>query len=361
MPITTLFLGAGASRAIGFPTTSEFMVKVAETLPKTGSDNLVDILKYYEGLPEVKDIEHVLEILDTLITFDSNPYAHSLFEKINPSMRGAGREYDWKAYMGSCKRLKDIIIDELYRQYEFDPSRVGMLDNIFGELVDMLARKNEFNQLDIFTTNYDRSIEEYSMTARSKQIELIDGFPYDEKRKGRFWKPEEYQKKPDPDTPQLRLFKLHGSLDWRETYSGEFESVKAEERCLGTRRYRRNVLIYPTQKGLEVEEPFATLHRHLKEINLNSRLLTVVGFSFRDQRINEILLSSLHENNKLKLVVVSPNAKRDITDNLLTKVQSEREKATFDKRVIPVQVKLGDKDTVRRIFESASNVAISKY
>jgi hypothetical protein len=359
MPKMVLFLGAGASRAIGFPTTSEFMENLAQELNNRDTF-LGEMLAYYRELPNVKDIEHVLEILDALITCDSNPYAHSLFDSVQPIIRMTKHEVSWGEYLKLCKKLKDYIITELYRQYEFDPSKVELLHKTYDKLLNMLAGGNELHQLDIFTTNYDRSIEEYSMTARPEQIELmdvelIDGFPYDERRKGGFWNPEEYQTKSDPDTLQLRLFKLHGSLDWRETYSGEFESVKAEERCLGTRRYRRNVLIYPTQKGLEVEEPFETLHRFFKEISSNCRFLTVVGFSFRDQRINAILLSNLRENNKQKLVVVSPNAKKDITTNLLAEVKNVKEKASFDRRVIPVEGKFGEKETLEKISANVSS------
>jgi len=202
---------------------------------------------------------------------------------------------------------------------------------------------NDDKKLDIFTTNYDSVIEEVSLRLR---LRLVDGFSYDAKRKGRFWEPALFEQ-PTPFT--LRLFKLHGSLNWRETHHGKIESMRGENRYSGTRRYRKNILIYPTQKGLEGEEPFATLFKYFRNSSELSDGFLIIGFSFRDPLINDIFLNNLRINVKHKLIVFSPTATENVINNLLVKARGKVERDRLERQVQCLNAKFGEHEALNLI------------
>jgi len=349
MPKVTLFLGAGASRAFDYPTTEEFMTNLG--LKISGGEK--EILDAFRRTPEIKDIEHILQTLDILISADSNPYLHANFKQFPPMMPTKAGTRNWVQYIAWCKSLKERIRTSLHTQYEFDPNKLNKVLGSYGALLNRLAIFNGNRQLDIFTTNYDRVIEEFAMNDKSQTVDLIDGFSFDSRQRGRFWNRDEFDRKQTPSaTLRLRLFKLHGSLNWRETHDGRIESVRTEERCSGTRRYTRSILIYPTQKGLEGEDPFATLLGHFREAALHSKTFLVIGFSFRDPIIDDIFLNHLRESHENKLIVVSPSAKENVKEYLVVRARNRTERKTFETQVQSLKAKFGEDKTIKQIEDA---------
>ena len=68
------------------------------------------------------------------------------------------------------------------------------------------------------------------------------------------------------------------------------------------------MVIYPTQRGWEDEDPFKTEFQDFKNINLETKIYVIIGSSFRDLEINEIFIDHLQRDKDNKLIVVSPSA-----------------------------------------------------
>lgn len=81
MPKVALFLGAGASRAFDYPTTKEFLAHLTKGIEHYGYS---EIVKTYLENKKVEDIEHILQILDTLIDLQDNALVAELFGKYPP-------------------------------------------------------------------------------------------------------------------------------------------------------------------------------------------------------------------------------------------------------------------------------------
>ena len=120
MSKVTLFLGAGASKAFDYPTTKEFLDNLQEVLSEEEKRVLNSIVK----TPEVRDIEHVLQILDPIIEFDSNPFINRMFRRSSVYITLERGNLNWKTFVELCKKLKGDIIGELHRQYEFDRNKL---------------------------------------------------------------------------------------------------------------------------------------------------------------------------------------------------------------------------------------------
>ena len=343
MAKVALFLGAGASKAFGYPTTLDFVHNLKKVLELMEKKLLDSILKS----PNVSDIEHILQKLDPIVNLGSDDYFKTVFDKTKMHESLLGVETSINTFFTLCKTLRQTIINELYTQYEFEASKIKKILDCYDELHLILDRINGIRELHVFTSNYDSVFERY-WNNTSRIIESTCGFRRDRRSGRQFWYPEELKNwKFDPKKNYgIRLYKLHGSLDWREMEDDRIERVPIEERVSSrSRTYKRNALIYPAQKHYATEEPFRRLQRYFEDIlNQHDRCL-VIGFSFRDLFINTTFLEFLRGNNKRRLVVVSPNA----TENRKNLIGEEKE---LEKQITCLNMLFGEKDTFQAIKDA---------
>lgn len=178
------------------------------------------------------------------------------------------------------------------------------------EKIAYLARLADFCNggvgVDIFSLNYDLCIE--TALREIAQKRFVNGFTEDG------WRLEALQ-----EEGAIRLFKLHGSLDWAEDEaygicSFDFPRHKDAEDIEGQ---HRPLLIFGTSHKLSAREPFLSLAYHFSQCVLKTAVLVIVGYSFGDAYINEIIEQGVRRNAKLKMVVVSPDAEERIARNPL--------------------------------------------
>lgn len=162
-----------------------------------------------------------------------------------------------------------------------------------------LARLHDFVSVrecvDVFSLNYDLCIEQ---ALNEHRLPFVNGFTEDG------WTPAQFR------TTDLRLFKLHGSLDWvddelhgicsvyfpRHTHAEDFEGQKPP------------LLIFGTDAKLTGKEPFLTLLHGFSTSLSESDVLVVIGYSFSDDYLNEIIEQRMNRNTSLQVIVLSPDA-----------------------------------------------------
>ena len=108
----------------------------------------------------------------------------------------------------------------------------------------------------------------------------------------------------------VRIFKLHGSLNWRLWNNGNLERVPTEEPTRNS-YYKGNVFIYPTEYCNESIEPYQTLYGNFKQLKQKFDVTIVIGYSFRDEPINNVLIEFLQQDTNKKIIVLSPTANDD--------------------------------------------------
>ena len=159
--------------------------------------------------------------------------------------------------------------------------------------------------VEIFTTNYDLLIER---ALESAETPHFDGFvgtvePFfaitsvDAAASALGY----------PPVPRnwVRLWKLHGSLNWRshkDTLTGASRIVRGLSPTSGS-----ELMIYPShQKYADSRRlPFLAYQDRLRSLVTSGEgLLIVVGYSFSDQHINEILFQGLRSNSRLAVTVL---------------------------------------------------------
>lgn len=196
--------------------------------------------------------------------------------------------------------------------------------------IDYLARVWEFvgagYDVNFFTLNYDLLLE---AALNSRDVKFTNGM--DPARAE--WSPELFE-----DDKCLRLFKLHGSLDWvdHELYgicSLEFPRHGKAEEFEGD---QRPLIIFGTDQKLTSKEPFLSLLYHFSSEIKRSDIVVIIGYSFGDSHLNDILLQRLKENLRLKVLIVHPNADKiveklpDIIGNPRVRFIGKKAKEAFN-------------------------------
>jgi hypothetical protein len=208
---TVLFLGAGASRPFGFPTTAEILPEILDRLARDRlfcgtatsertralQESLRDFLPgLFDAEAEAPLITDVLSLLDHLL------------ETGQPARPGQ--------VVADLERLR-VLLEEAMAEVLATPLQAKRAAQN-ASLLDRLAlwmsglAKSEGRRLSIITTNYDVAIEKrLYRELRAEQIpEQVDlGFA---------WRPTaapgERAVHLRPARPRLAFYKLHGSLDW---------------------------------------------------------------------------------------------------------------------------------------------------
>lgn len=168
----------------------------------------------------------------------------------------------------------------------------------------LVRRPSRWPRPCLFTTNYDPCFEEAAGRIR---LTVIDGFSFASKSR---FQPElfdydmvttaTYAKEPDFIPRLLRLFKLHGSVDWHEGTDGI-------EKNAGT---DKPLLIYP-QSGKyasSYRQPFLEMMSRFQAIlRQRSVGLLAICCGFNDLHIAEPVLSAIKSNTSLRAVISAPD------------------------------------------------------
>ncbi|MCH8029394.1 MAG: SIR2 family protein [Candidatus Dadabacteria bacterium] len=300
-----LFLGAGASRAFGFPTTVEFIEIVNNfELGTTNQRQIYEAAKRYflnRDIIEL-DIEKILLALDKYekwITYSFDEVGlHSdlilnnydcIINKLTSSnkMKLEERLVDDRR---SIQGLKKIIYTIIYDTYWKDPDESEEdYREAYKKFLLLFSKP-----LDIFTTNYDLCIENTFWNDDTLDGQLNVGF--EPKQSGYIFNNQMFHK----DGNKFHLHKLHGSLNWKRNPKNKGKIYLVNIPDLTDLEY--HPMLFPGGKNFN-EFPFNELYNNLKETLKEVEYCIVIGFSFRDEGINDIFKQALNTNKNLKLLI----------------------------------------------------------
>ncbi len=231
------------------------------------------------------------------------------------------------------EKLKRLVHERLA---PFEPNKAAALYHpLFAEISEIIGPKGI---IDVFTTNYDRAIEasyEYEGKVTPEvTFELVRGFRRTPRSRTARWNPSDYQRS-SADGLTVRLYKLHGSLDWRRE-DGTIVEVGVDE------YHTRNAVIYPVRKPSQ-EEPFTTLLSVFERSIATTDVCIVIGSSLRDDHIRRILVKQL-KADALHLVLVDPEIEK-----LRAMLESDLGADRLNQLVRSAKVKFGDTESWSRM------------
>jgi len=252
-------------------------------------------IRFREGMlgrdPDIAiNIEQIAMVVDEISSRHEGP--------LSPYISG------WHHRLADLEGMSDQLFESflgfIYSQVQnwlrLDSRRRNQLQYI-ERLVDIC---DDGYCLDIFTLNYDLCIETALTKFAKKKFE--NGFTQDSG-----WQPARF----DGNDCAIRLYKLHGSLDWVEDRAYGVCSLEFPRHDMAGDLAAMNLqplLIFGTAHKLSPREPFLTLAHAFSQCVLHTSVLVIIGYSFGDDYVNEIIRQGVERNPRLRVLVVSPSA-----------------------------------------------------
>ena len=313
-----LFLGAGSSNAVGIGQLSVLTEKVIKKLEKEGYyepiSNIVKIIKsknknhqyYYDN--EI-DIEVIFTIINKEINRieslkELGPYAIycSESESRNNNLEANDilkiRKIISKEIINHCKSFNKNRAKEFY-------TALLNLDKEISEFRTHNGTTNTRLFSHIVTVNYDL-VMEYILE------EVLDIDP----RRG--LKRETAEEDPYLDleailynqlhpNEEIKLLKLHGSIDWR--IRDKDKKIIKRDTSYSHRGItaKEPLMIYPIYDKKISEKFFYSMYYSFKKLLRFHEIYTIIGYSFRDNSINDAFRYGLQNNLHSRMIVITTN------------------------------------------------------
>lgn len=231
-----------------------------------------------------------------------------------------------------CEKLIAIIEESIFNKLNitFDSEQAETVLNNYQTFYQKLALRNkDLSRLNIFTTNNDL----FNETALDKlNIHYINGFGGG---LNKFFNPAlfnyTYSKRMDtsiekyePVENMVNLYKIHGSVNWIEDNSNTNTFFKIREISYPEKltEDKRKILIYPTptKQNKSLGSPYVELFREFqKKLLVPHSVLFIIGYSFSDEHVNNIIYQALATNSTITVVILN-----NVEDKYISKNKDNR-------------------------------------
>ncbi|QGS51815.1 SIR2 family protein [Spiroplasma tabanidicola] len=274
-----------------------------------------DLVKESYNFEENKNLEAFLNWLNSAIVFFRNNEERKTF---------------YKNLFDNCKQMILDKIKETFENENIYLENLQLYINFYNILLKIRSLKEISsipykNPINIFTTNYDIFNE---IAMEKTAIKYTTGFDGDIDRKFsienfRFRIVDDenrFKEKWDPFNAYIKLFKIHGSINWVQNDNSE--DINLSESW--SKNYS-NVLIYPTlnKNNETLLKPYAELFREFSiQLQKNNTTLVIMGYGFPDEHINQIILQALSSNSFTLIVFADIDGDEDPVKKFFDKTKN---------------------------------------
>jgi len=170
--------------------------------------------------------------------------------------------------------------------------------NKVSYLIPLISHAKEYGSY-LTTLNYDNAIE---LTGSNLGIEIDTGFDSWSKS-GDFLFTEN----------RIPLLKLHGSIDWALS-DGQiskdkpipFQIIQKVDLVSKEKRNFHPAVVFGGKNKLTAKGPFLSLLRAFDQQLSRSEILWVIGYSFRDEHVNEFIINWFNANPTRIIKIINP-------------------------------------------------------
>ena len=276
------FMGAGTSMAVGMPGIVELTTKVGDALPEHNK------AKYGSVRSEMPEDSHIEQILDRVRLLRELLKEDEEWKRTGIT-GGVLRQLD----LAICEAIQDAVCQSEVQ--ELLPHRI-LAQWLFA------SHATRSWPIEIFTTNYDLLLEK---AMEEVEVPFFDGFIGSVNP---FFTPEAVDttsRTPEsiyPPRTWTRLWKLHGSVNWYllKTDGDDRERVSRNSGIVHTKGSQ--LMIFPSREKYSDSRrlPFLTYQDRLRRfLSSGESVLFILGYSFSDEHLNEIIFQGLRSNNRL--------------------------------------------------------------
>lgn len=211
-------------------------------------------------------------------------------------------EYDGIKGAKAAKALDSAICHTICDIIGAKPPKSLEPHNRFAQWLRSLCFSRNY-PVEIFTTNYDllfeKSMEKFGIPFFDGFIGSVNPFFLPESVDAEFDGTNEISCPPKSWT---RLWKIHGSINWYKQNSCEENDGIITRSSKLKPKEEEELMIYPTRDKYTQSRklPFIAFQDRLHRfISSGERLLIILGYSFSDEHLNEIIFQGLRSNPRL--------------------------------------------------------------
>ena len=252
-----------------------------------------------------------------------------------------------------CGKLIDEIETLIFEKLNVDlinpNDEVNKVLEIYKNFYTKIALRNkDLSRINIFTTNNDLFNE---IALDSLNIHYINGFSGGINR---FFNPALFNytfakrmdtsiEKFEPVENMVYLYKLHGSINWIEDTENKNKFFKTQE-ISNPQKDNNNVLIFPTpiKQNKSLGSPYVELFREFQKKLLDPHsVLFIIGYSFSDEHVNNIIYQALAVNSTINIVIINNVEDKDISknnDNRIFRIWGEVKKENSEEGEQPPKI-----------------------
>ncbi len=308
---TVFLMGAGASHDAGCLISSKMLNELSKEINGISSDDEV-YGKYKDGFKELyrvikPSLEYQAE-LRRIIADKKDLYSPNIEDYILILRKIINKDLIIpEPLVGSWSEkllLLEIKYPDLFKQYLnfiyncvikwLTPIDYVAANDLLLPVKTLLEQTNsEEYYINLFTLNYDLVFEKVFNTKNEKP--LNNGFS------NNLWDTTSF----DVEQTKINLYKIHGSLDWYleddvthslPDYTIAFNPLQPDER-------KPHLILGYETKLFSVDPFFTLLQKFIEKLN-TANLVVVIGYSFFDAYLNNILIKFLNSNENKKLLIV---------------------------------------------------------
>src|ERR1035441_6413676 len=291
-----LLLGAGTSQSVGLEGIAQLTANIAGDLDSSSKASYERLLSTGRQRT-VEDVLSAVRLCRELAEEDPNAEVLGL----KPDTAG---------------ELDRAICNVIRKRVDIEPPK-GL--DPFITLASWLSFVDRSSPSELFTTNYDVLIER---ALERLEIPYFDGFVGSVEP---FFLPAcveaEFGRKDEsiyPPRSWVRLWKLHGSINWK-LVPGPHRGHRIIRAAQSRAEPQDELMIFParTKYSDSRKLPFVTYQdRFSRVLGSGEVMLVVLGFSFGDDHLNDIIFRALRHNNRLAVTVLRYAPLKDATDTL---------------------------------------------
>jgi len=225
-------------------------------------------------------------------------------------------ETEYKSKYPNMKSTLFESLDQIIKQ-RLVPKWLDIKDTSFLDPLKTLFEdySNLNFEMDLFSLNYDLVFEEYFS---KYNMSPWKGFNNNE------WRGMEWQDTQDV-YGKIKLYKLHGSLDWVRLETGEvkiYDLCSDLEKAVLDINHKPYIIFGLGTKTFSVDPFFSLIHSFKKKL-IEKDYIFVIGYSFFDPYINNLLIEAANQGNATKkIIIVNPRFGPDNVKDLVDRGES---------------------------------------
>ncbi len=301
-------LGAGASVEAEIPA-SATMINEIEGLLKDNSDWKEHLDLYHHVKSAIYYSSGLKGTFGSGVLYNIETLVNSLYElerneehPLYPFIASWNSRFVTLAGPGfvNVKRFRRMILKELKKW--MCPENASEGDYYRG----FIRLQSDLNYpLRIFSLNYDGLVERLDQP----QFRVEAGFGGHGTNHVWDWERFEHSDTGSNVMPQVFLYKIHGSIDWKRDAAQNLYRVEQIERV----EPDRMEIIFGRDFKLEAADPYLFYAYEFRRFCLLAKLIVTIGYSFGDLHINKMLVQALRTDTDRRLMVVARCTRTEIT------------------------------------------------